>query len=65
LQNRFGAAVAEVDHHELWQRCRLTASVVAREAGEADRLLDDAERWLNGREWTVVSTERDVVTLDD
>ena len=21
LQNRFGASVAEVDHHELWQRC--------------------------------------------
>ena len=24
LQNRFGASVAEVDHHELWQRARLT-----------------------------------------
>ena len=22
LQNRFGAAVAEVDHHEVWQRAR-------------------------------------------
>ena len=22
LQNRFGASVAEVDHHELWQRSR-------------------------------------------
>jgi len=65
LQNRFGAAVAEVDHHDLWQRCRLTASVVAREAREAERLLDEAERWLNGQEWTVVSTERDVVSLDD
>ena len=28
LQNRFGAAVAEVDHHEVWQRARLTLSVV-------------------------------------
>jgi uncharacterized protein YlxP (DUF503 family) len=65
LQNRFGAAVAEVDHHDLWQRCRLTASVVAREAHEAERLLADAERWLHGQEWTVVSAERDVVTLDD
>ena len=32
LQNRFGASVAEVDHHELWQRCGLTAAFVAREA---------------------------------
>jgi uncharacterized protein YlxP (DUF503 family) len=65
LQNRFGASVAEVDHHELWQRCRLTASVVAREPREASRLLDEAERWLNGQEWTVLGAERDVVTLDD
>jgi uncharacterized protein YlxP (DUF503 family) len=33
LQNRFGAAVAEVDHHELWQRSRLTVACVAREHG--------------------------------
>ena len=65
LQNRFGASVAEVDHHELWQRCRLTASVVARESRDAERLLDEAERWLHGQEWTVIKAERDVVTLDD
>ena len=64
LANRFGAAVAEVDFHELWQRSRLTLAVVAREAREADRLLDDAERWLNGQEWTVTRTERDLVTLE-
>jgi uncharacterized protein YlxP (DUF503 family) len=64
LQNRFGAAVAEVDHHELWQRSRLTLAVVAREAGEAERLLDEAERWLHGQEFVVVSTERDLVTLE-
>ena len=30
LQNRFGASVAEVDHHEKWQRARLTVACVAR-----------------------------------
>ena len=30
LQRRFGASVAEVDHHELWQRARLALSCVAR-----------------------------------
>ena len=64
LANRFGAAVAEVDHHDLWQRSRLTLSVVAREMGDAERLLDDAERWLHGQEWEVTSSERDVVTLE-
>jgi uncharacterized protein len=65
LQNRFGAAVAEVDHHDLWQRSRLTIACVAREAREADRLLDEAERYLNGQEWEVGPAARDVVALGD
>jgi uncharacterized protein YlxP (DUF503 family) len=64
LQNRFGAAVAEVDHHELWQRARLTAAVVARERREAERLLDEAERYLHGQEYVLVAAEREVVSLD-
>jgi uncharacterized protein YlxP (DUF503 family) len=65
LQNRFGAAVAEVDFHETWQRSRLTVACVAREAAEAERLLADAERWLAGQEWELVRADRDVVSLDD
>ena len=65
LQNRFGASVAEVDHHELWQRSRLTLSCVAREEREVLRLLDEAERYLNGQEYELVSRDREVVTLDD
>ena len=64
LQNRFGASVAEVDHHELWQRSRLTLSCVAREYREAERLLDQAERYLAGQDFELVRAERDVVTLD-
>ena len=64
LQNRFGVAVAEVDHHELWQRARLTMSCVAREYREAERLLDDAERYLSGQDFELVHTERDVVAVD-
>jgi uncharacterized protein len=65
LQNRFGASVAEVDHHDLWQRSRLTMACVAREHRELEGLLDDAERYLNGQEWTVVQTEREVVRPGD
>ena len=65
LRNRFGAAVAEVDHHEAWQRARITAAVVAREYGEAQKLLADAERYLASREWELGPVERDLVTLDD
>jgi hypothetical protein len=65
LQRRFGAAVAEVDHHELWQRCRLTAAIVARDEHEARRLADEAERWLAGQEWELVSCDRVVVRPDE
>jgi uncharacterized protein YlxP (DUF503 family) len=61
LQNRFGASVAEVDHHELWQRSRLTVACVAREAGEASDLLEQAVRYLNGQEYELVRVEREVV----
>ena len=65
LKNRFGAAVAEVDHHEVWQRARLTVAVVTRDASEAERLLADAERYLAAREWELGRTARELVTLDE
>jgi uncharacterized protein len=64
LQKRFGASVAEVDHHELWQRARLTLSCVTREFREAEQLLDEAERYLAGQEFELVRADRQVVTLD-
>jgi uncharacterized protein len=65
LQNRFGASVAEVDHHDLWQRSRLAMSCTAREVGELHRLLDGAERWLHGQDWVVAGVARRIVSLDD
>src|SRR6478672_4685563 len=65
LQNRFGVSVAEVDHHELWQRARLTLSCVTREYREAEQLLDEAERWLNGQEWELGGRDRQVVNVDE
>ena len=65
LQNRFGASVAEVDHHDLWQRARLTVACVAREHREVEELLDEAERYLNGQEFELVAAEREVVVPGD
>lgn len=65
LRNRVGCSVAEVDHHETWQRARLTLACVTREAGEAGRLLDEAERWLLGQHFELLGLERDLVTLDE
>ena len=65
LQNRVGASVAEVDHHDVWQLTRLTVACVAREHRELERLLDEAERWLRGQEWEVSRAERLVVDPED
>jgi len=65
LQQRFGASVAEVDHHDLWQRCRLTVACVARGHNELQQLLDGAERYLAGQEWELVRIERGIVSPDE
>jgi uncharacterized protein len=64
LQN-MGAAVAEVDHHDVWQRSRLTLSLVAREYREVERMLDEAERYLGSQEWELGAVERKVLDPDD
>jgi uncharacterized protein len=65
LQRRFGASVAEVDHHELWQRSRLTLSCVARGYRDVEELLDGAARYLGAQAFELVKVERDVVTLEE
>ena len=65
LTNRIGCSIAEVDYHDVWQRARLTLACVAREAGEAERLIDTAERWLDAQEFELLVHERDLVSLDD
>ena len=65
LQQRFGVSVAEVDHHQLWQRSRLTLSCVARDHHELLELLDGAERYLAGQEFDLARVEREIVSLDD
>jgi len=65
LANRFGASVAEVDHHDLWQRAGLTAACVTRELGELQRLLDDAERYLGGQEWELSRIERRILAVEE
>jgi uncharacterized protein YlxP (DUF503 family) len=46
LQRRFGAAVAETAHHDLWQRSELTAALVGREAGALTNKAAALERYV-------------------
>jgi uncharacterized protein len=65
LHERFGASVAEVDHHELWQRATLTIACAARTARDAGELADGAERWLASGDWVLTRCERLLVSPDD
>ena len=65
LSNRTGCSIAEVDHHDTWQRAGLTLACVTREAGEATKLLDEAERWLYGQPFELGSSQRELVHLED
>ncbi len=65
LQRRFGASVAEVDHHEVWQRSRVTLACVARKHSDLVGLLDGAERYLAGQAFELGLVEREIVTLDE
>jgi uncharacterized protein YlxP (DUF503 family) len=61
LRQRFGVSVAEVDHHDLWQRSRLTLACAAEGHRELQELLDAAERYLSAQEFELVLVEREVV----
>jgi uncharacterized protein YlxP (DUF503 family) len=64
LQRRFGASVAEVDHHEVWQRARLTLACVARGHNELLGLLDGAERYLAAQAFELGPVEREILTFE-
>ena len=49
LHGRFGAAVAETDHHDLWQRATLTAALTGRSASVLQHAVDNVERFLLAR----------------
>src|SRR5215831_12268994 len=48
LRHRFRISVAEVGHHDQWQRCELAIAVVAESEHRVVELLDAAERFVAG-----------------
>jgi uncharacterized protein YlxP (DUF503 family) len=65
LRQRFGATVAETDHHELWQRATLTAALVGRDLGPLEAAMDDLERFVLGRFPETVRFSRGVTTSEE
>jgi uncharacterized protein len=65
LQRKFGAAVAETDHQDLWQRSSLTAALVGGEQGGLTDRADALERWLVGRYPEGASVRRTILSADE
>jgi uncharacterized protein YlxP (DUF503 family) len=61
LRERFGATVAEVDFHDLWQRSRLVVACASTGHRELQELLDAVVRHLGAQEYELVRAEREVV----
>jgi len=53
LRSRFDASVAEVAHHDTWQRCELGIALVSGHVLMVEKLADQVERFI----WEAVDVE--------
>ena len=65
LHRRFGAAVSETGHHELWQRATLSAALVGREAGGVAHAAAGLERWVQSQFPDGVRVERALASSEE
>jgi uncharacterized protein YlxP (DUF503 family) len=67
LHGRFGWAIAETAHHDLWQRSTLTAALTSSSLSHLAEATDTAERWLEARGagGTGVRVDRIYASLED
>lgn len=65
LQARQGAAVAEIDHHDVWQRSTLLAALTSASPQHLEESADRIEAWLDARFPAGARTERLVHSLED
>jgi uncharacterized protein YlxP (DUF503 family) len=63
VRKRFGASVAEIDGHELWQRSTLLCALVG--DGEVSDRADGLVRFVESRCPDGCSVERDLLSLRD
>jgi uncharacterized protein len=63
LRQRFGAAVAETDGHDTWQRTTLLCALVG--DGGVTARADELERFVESRCPDGCSFERDLLSLED
>lgn len=57
IQTKFNISIAEIDHHDLWQRASIGMSCVSKTSYQARRILHNIER--------EIETSTGVVILDE
>jgi len=65
LRGRLGVAVAEVSHHDKWQRSTVVAAAVSGTAHGAQELGDRIGRFADSRFPDGVRVEQSLVSLDE
>jgi uncharacterized protein len=65
LHGRLGAAVAETDHQDLWQRATLTAALTGGSLQRLSAAADELERWVIARCPEGAWVERLVASVED
>ena len=65
LQRRFGAAVSETGHHDLWQRATISAALVGRDAGTVDDAAQKLGRYVESQFPQGVRVERGLLSGDE
>src|SRR4051795_6160641 len=58
LHGRLGISVAEVDHHDIWQRAALAGALTAGSLRTLQEAVDRVENWLLARYPETVRMER-------
>jgi len=61
LRSKFNVSVAEVDHHDLWQRTTIAVGAVAGEAFHAKRVMHEVEKFVE--RWSEVEVIEAELTL--
>ena len=65
LQRRFGAAVSETAHHDLWQRATVTAALVGRDPATVEDAAAKLGRYVEGQFPQGVRLERGLLSAEE
>jgi uncharacterized protein YlxP (DUF503 family) len=68
VRKKFNAAVAEVDHHDLWQRTTIGVSCIAESTSHCLKVLNEIERVVTSTaagEAEVIDSAKKVLAMED